>query len=82
MSRERAAGAEWLRGVGEPQLADAFERGEHLRAVPHPMGRRSSEHYPCGHPRTPENSQRVGRMNGVRCRTCRLAMVARLRLRR
>lgn len=27
--------------------------------------------YPCGHPRTPENTQRVGVSNGVRCRECR-----------
>jgi hypothetical protein len=27
--------------------------------------------YPCGHPRTPENTQHVGMGNGVRCKTCR-----------
>lgn len=27
--------------------------------------------WPCGHPKTPENSQRVGSGNGVRCRECR-----------
>ncbi len=27
--------------------------------------------YPCGHPRTPENTQSVGIGNGVRCKECR-----------
>lgn len=27
--------------------------------------------YPCGHPRTSENTQTVGRRNGVRCKICR-----------
>ena len=27
--------------------------------------------WPCGHPRSPENTQRVGVANGVRCRICR-----------
>lgn len=29
------------------------------------------ETWPCGHERTPENTQSVGDRNGVRCRTCR-----------
>ena len=77
MSRERAAAVQWLRKVGEDILADALERGEHRPII---FSRRGGN-YPCGHPRTPENTHRVGRMNGVRCRTCRLAMAARLRLR-
>jgi len=34
--------------------------------------------WPCGHPRTPENTQRVG-VAGDRCRTCRNEMHRRLR---
>lgn len=35
-----------------------------------PTPRESAERWACGHPRTPENSQRVG-VAGVRCRICR-----------
>ena len=31
----------------------------------------TSRSWPCGHPRTESNSQRVGVGNGVRCRECR-----------
>ncbi len=31
-------------------------------------------HYPCGHERTAENTQRVGAGNGLRCKTCRRAI--------
>lgn len=34
--------------------------------------------WPCGHPRTPENTQKVG-VAGDRCRTCRNEMHRRLR---
>lgn len=30
----------------------------------------SPTQYPCGHPRTPENSQSIG-VAGVRCKACR-----------
>lgn len=33
-----------------------------------------SEAWPCGHPRTPENTQTIGMGNGVRCRECRRAI--------
>ena len=33
--------------------------------------------YPCGHPRTPENSSKVGIKNGVRCKICRSAIARR-----
>lgn len=40
---------------------DAEARAEHRRKF-----------FRCGHPRTLENSTRVGTVNGYRCRECRL----------
>ncbi len=31
LQAERAAVAAWLRRIGKPQMADAIERGEHLK---------------------------------------------------
>lgn len=35
--------------------------------------------YLCGHPRTAENTRRVGITNGVRCRECRMIIARRSR---
>jgi hypothetical protein len=66
--RERTAAVRYLRAQGETVLADALERGEHR---PHRRYTGTADHWPCGHARTDENTVRVGRENGVRCRTCR-----------
>jgi len=31
----------------------------------------TNKHYPCGHPRTPENTQSMGAGNAPACRLCR-----------
>ncbi len=36
--------------------------------------RRTTETFPCGHPRISENIQSVGSANGARCRICRRAI--------
>ena len=45
-------------------------RGEAMIAIPPNADNVSDECWPCGHPRTLDNTQRIGRA-GVRCRTCR-----------
>lgn len=78
MASDRARIVEWLREqailYGRPALAiaDAIEQGAPWRGGYHPRGKRLVDVYPCGHPRTADNTIRVGADNGVRCRTCRL----------
>jgi hypothetical protein len=50
--------------------------GEQIVAVLNPEG--GTPVWNCGHPRTPENTQRVG-VAGDRCRTCRLEINKRYR---
>lgn len=71
---DRKIAVSWLRRVGEPELADALERGEHR--APRPRNQGTNHHWACGHPRTDENTVRVGRTHGTRCATCRRAINA------
>ncbi len=74
MTPERAAIVRWLRPRA-PELADAIAAGEHSPALSRKPPRADrATHYPCGHERSAENTVRVGRENGVRCKACRRAI--------
>lgn len=80
MTEREAAVAYLTRHLVPSRVIRAIARGDHMGPPP-PTGPSDRAHWPCGHERTPDNTQRVGVNNGVRCRTCRVALQAACRAR-